>query len=229
MAVLPYRAAATRTAAPFWWAFKPSEGYSGLLRPRVRNDMNDTREAADMADEGVQQRLPAPISLADLFQRLGRAQGPGDGVNTPLDLRNADLAGLDLSLLHLLVVDFRGARLMGADFSRVSLSGSDFRGADLRQVIFVEADVSDSYFDGANLTDATFAQADISGACFDGATMTRALLAHVDATYATFTGTDLSGASLHGANVTAADLADARFDAQTVLTDIVTDAQTRLP
>ncbi len=48
----------------------------------------------------------ALTSLDDLFRQLGRAPGPGDGVNAPLDLRDADLAGLDLSILHLLVVDF---------------------------------------------------------------------------------------------------------------------------
>jgi uncharacterized protein YjbI with pentapeptide repeats len=185
-------------------------------------------EAVDMADEGVQQ-MPAPTSLDDLFRRLGRSPGSGDGVNTPLDVREANLAGVDLSVLHLLVVDFRGARLAGADFSRVSLSGSDFRGADLRQALFVGADVSDAHFDNADLTGATFAHADVSGACFDGATMTQAILDHADASYATFTGTNLSGASLHSADVSAADLADALTDAQTVLVNITTDAQTRLP
>ena len=57
-----------------------------------------------MTDEGVQQRPNALTSLDDLFRQIGRAPGPGDGINAPLDLRGADLAGLDLSMLHLLVV-----------------------------------------------------------------------------------------------------------------------------
>ncbi|BCN46688.1 hypothetical protein RE9431_49450 (plasmid) [Prescottella equi] len=81
-----------------------------------------------------------------------------------LDLRNARLAGLNLSN-----TDFRGAELAGASLARANLSRADFDQANLSGAILARATLTGANLTKANLTRANLAGATLYGAKVDGA------------------------------------------------------------
>lgn len=78
---------------------------------------------------------------------------------TAVDLRGADLSGVNLAWATLRRVDLSGARLVGADL----------RGADLRETDLSGADLSGAQMRGADLRSATLTRTDLSGAMLDRA------------------------------------------------------------
>jgi hypothetical protein len=83
-----------------------------------------------------------------------------------VELRRADLGGLDLSGADLQdaragAVNLRHACLTGADLSRAHLWGADLRYADLSQATLAGASLYRATLDGALLPDADFTDADL--------------------------------------------------------------------
>lgn len=113
-----------------------------------------------------------------------------------INVRYADLGGVNLAAVVLLgaVLDgsnLRDARMTHADLRRVSLKDADLTGADLRGADLTGATVACAHLDNAQLTDALLVKADLTGA-----TLKRADLTFTDATKA-----DLSGAILNAAHL----------------------------
>jgi len=149
-----------------------------------------------------------------------------------MDMRDAPLAGLDLSL-----TEFSGAIFTGNDLTGVNLSGCDLSGAD-----FSDCQLVRTNFSGAILTNATFQGSDLKAANWEGAlcegtrfnnldlngidwtnlrapkasftlcNLKHAILDHALLLGAEFPHSDLSRARLHLAILTDADLRRCRAD-----------------
>lgn len=101
-----------------------------------------------------------------------------------IDLRNAQLKGVNLEGCDLSYADLRDADLSGANLTKcylneANLSGANLSGANLTgaylikayltKVNFQKAIVKEAYFTGSFLTRANFYKADLSGAFLNGA------------------------------------------------------------
>ncbi|MCB9796318.1 MAG: pentapeptide repeat-containing protein [Alphaproteobacteria bacterium] len=117
---------------------------------------------------------------------LGLWQGEKIGKGEQLELRLANLSGLDLrrSLLAWANLcgtwaqkqDFSGADLSGALLTDSDLSGCDFTGADLRRADLSRCDLRGARFKGANLDGADLERCWLEDADFSGAKLGKALL-----------------------------------------------------
>ena len=129
-----------------------------------------------------------------------------------LNLRGADLAGLDLGCKHtdqpapgsavqrcvdLTDADMRAARARDTILTDADLRSTDLRKADLMSARLVDADLRRADVRGADLTDAELQRAHLDGADLRDANLTRA---------------DLSGAFLRGADLRGAALVMATLD-----------------
>ncbi|MBX6748539.1 MAG: pentapeptide repeat-containing protein [Micromonosporaceae bacterium] len=118
-----------------------------------------------------------------------------------MDLRGADLRGLDLSEAYLFNTVLVGVNLSGAYLVKATLNGADLRHADLTGAKLTKAEAYQCRADGAIFRNADlfaveFYYARLVEGDFRGATMTSIR----------FLGADLTGADLRGAK-----LVDARF------------------
>lgn len=140
---------------------------------------------------------------------------PFDGLN----LREAQLGGLDLSDAHMsstvmVDADLSGADLHNANLSRAAMSGADLNDVDLHNADLTAADLSDADLSDADLSPAYVYRTDLSGADLtgvklSGADLTEADLSGADLRNANLSGADLTDVSLRGANLSGADLSDA--------------------
>ncbi|PSN19461.1 low-complexity protein [filamentous cyanobacterium CCP5] len=96
---------------------------------------------------------------------------------------SCNLAGVDLSGIHLIGADLRKADLTAANLSGVNLEGADLTGADLT---------------AANLSGAFLTNASLAGADLDYANFAEAQLYFVDVTGASMEGLNLAGATVIG-------------------------------
>lgn len=129
-----------------------------------------------------------------------------------LDLRGAELGGLDLSCRVALEqsspevcanfssADLRGANLSGADMTGANLSGADLAGADLTGVNLTAANVRGVTGQNLNL-----GNSNLTGARFDAADLTDA---------------DLWEADLTGASLVAVELGGARISVTTIMNEV---------
>lgn len=118
-----------------------------------------------------------------------------------MDLRGADLRGLDLSEAYLFNTVLVEVNLSGTGLVRATLNGADLRRADVTGAKLTKAEAYECQADGATFRDADlfavdFLYASAVGCDFRGATMNSIRLL----------GADLTGADLRGAS-----LVDARF------------------
>jgi uncharacterized protein YjbI with pentapeptide repeats len=128
-----------------------------------------------------------------------------------LDLRNAQLGGIELKSGFKSPVDLSFAQLFGAQFLGVQLFGTCLEGANLEG-----AHLYRTHLEGANLEGANLAKASLEGACLDGARLDHANLAgaNLDGAFllwANLEGARLAGASLAGARLSGASLVGARL------------------
>lgn len=145
-----------------------------------------------------------------------------------LDLRGADLHGLDFSVMDALTADLTGANLAGASFAQMNLTGARFAGANLRGAICFEAGLSAALLAGADLSETVLYSADLTNADLRGADLQCAVLDFADLTGADLSGADLRGASFHEADLRGINGDGARSDEETNFTGITRDAATRL-
>ncbi|MDP8973959.1 MAG: pentapeptide repeat-containing protein [Actinomycetota bacterium] len=142
------------------------------------------------------------------------------------DLRNANLAGVDLTGAALWQADLRGANLAGAalehadlynarlDPSRsrlTNLAEARLHQADLTLANLTQADLSGAALTEANLGHANLHDADLRGADLDWADLTEANLFLLQGQGADFHAADLIRADLGRADLTGANLTDARL------------------
>jgi uncharacterized protein YjbI with pentapeptide repeats/energy-coupling factor transporter ATP-binding protein EcfA2 len=141
--------------------------------------------------------VPPGVSIELAGAYLNHAIWPG------VNLRNAQLAEIDLSFSDLSGAHLASANLAGANFRRAILKEANLEGAMLPQANFSAADLrgangSRANFSGVNLENADLTDGNFKNARFCDARMIRAK----------FTGADMAGADLQYAKMTEADFAD---------------------
>ncbi len=120
-----------------------------------------------------------------------------------INLRNADLSGINLQGSDLSYADLRNA-----DLSKANLSNCYFNEANLQEVNLSGANLQGAYFIKAYLIKANLTKANIKEAYLTGSFVTRANFSKAD-----LSGTFLNGTHLSGANFTKATYDNAtRFD-----------------
>lgn len=129
-----------------------------------------------------------------------------------IDLRQADLRGLDLSSAYLLQADLREADLSHAKFQAAQLDG-----ALLVDAVCVGTDFSHSRMVNACLTRAHCDHAVFTGANMRSAQLDFAELAAIDLSGANITSVSFRDSFLHGTSVAVADLLEIRDDLWAVL------------
>jgi uncharacterized protein YjbI with pentapeptide repeats len=122
-----------------------------------------------------------------------------------LQLRGADLRGINLSQ-----ADLRGADLSKANLREVNLSGANLAEAQLN-----EADLSSANLEGANLSETSLIKAYLIKANLRSANLRDAYLTGAYLTKSIFTDADLKGAYLNGTQLTGANFKGARYDQKT--------------
>ena len=122
-----------------------------------------------------------------------------------LDLRGAQLCGVDLRPLRLSGATMENANLTFANLEDMDLTNAQLQWANCRQARFGRADLSD-----AHLSDADFSEVKARRCKFQGAIMPAKMLEadleEADFTDAKFPNTDMTDAEFRGANLTGADL-----------------------
>lgn len=118
-----------------------------------------------------------------------------------LDLRDADLKGVNMSARSLVDADFSFANLENAN-----LGDSDLRRASLHETRLVNAYLKEAVLEGADLAYANLSGANLSSARMKGASLRRSNCSGVDLTY-----TDLRSADLRRVNLQSSDLENANL------------------
>ena len=122
-----------------------------------------------------------------------------------IQLRRADLRGLDLS--H--------ADLRGADLSYSNLRDVNLSGANLSEVYLDEADLSGANLQGTNLQNASLIKAYLMKTNLENANLSQAYLTGAYLTKAIAINANLAGAYLKGSKLAGADLTGAYYDSKT--------------
>ena len=157
----------------------------------------------DMADEAQIDLLRRDVTKWNQW----RKEHPG----VAIDLRGAELSGVNLSGANLIKADLSEAELSeanlrGANLIKADLSSAKLIGADLINVILIGADLSSAKLTGADLIGANLINAILSGADLSGAELRGAELRGADLSEATLKGATLKGATLKGAKLRGANL-----------------------
>ena len=124
-----------------------------------------------------------------------------------LDLRKANLGGLNLSRFDLSYTDLGGANLRWAN-----LSGANLSGADLSEANLSGANLSGANLSGADLSEANLSGANLSRALFKNTKLNNAYLGHANLSRALFKNTKLNNAYLGHANLSKAIIKNCNFE-----------------
>ena len=162
------------------------DGWLQLERPATRPDVQEA------------------IRVIGKLERLPRNQDD-TGLLYWMDLRGAQLCGVELYGLRLNRAHLENANLMYARLEDMDLTGAQLQWANCRQALVERADLS-----GAEMSDADFSGVKARNSQFRGAMMPAKMidadLEQADLTEAKFPNTDLTGAELRGANMSGENL-----------------------
>jgi uncharacterized protein YjbI with pentapeptide repeats len=164
-------------------------------RPDVKPDLSavsSRRMGLDLLEAGEEDNPESPAYRA-ITLNLAHA-----------NLREANLAGLDLTEAELSYTDLRETTLDRTALDRARLLYADMRGIRIDQARFQHANLS-----YANLEDVDLSLANLGGANFAHASMRGAKLSHKSSGGAIFIGADLRGADLRGCILWDADFTNA--------------------
>jgi uncharacterized protein YjbI with pentapeptide repeats len=124
---------------------------------------------------------------------------PGSGAFRKLDIRGADLSGMNFSKAKLAGADLSDAKLMRAQMAKADLRGATFARADLTRASLDGADLSGAtLLPEAILTNASCVATNLQGCEMDGANLVAATLRGADLRRASLRGADLTHAVLKG-------------------------------
>ena len=166
--------------------------YSELQRGILQRE-EEARELSESLGikyyEASDQKKALKEAMADVQKETG-----------PLDLRGADLSGLNLRGLDLAGANLEGANLEGAEIGYTHLEEANLKNANLQNIEGRDANLS-----GANLEGADLRSANLHGMEFEGANLRNTDLreASLEATNLR-EGADLRGADLRGAYISGA-------------------------
>jgi uncharacterized protein YjbI with pentapeptide repeats len=157
------------------------------------------------------------------------------GLESVVDLQEADLSGVDLSGANLSGANLRRANLNNANLQEANLARADLSEvnlrqanlsrtllwkADLQQADLQEANLSDAHVNEANLEDAVLGWANLYFTSLREANLQNATLVEANLSYTNLWETDLTGAYLGGATgVRDSQLAEALLSDSTWMPD----------
>ena len=130
----------------------------------------------------------------------------------PVDLVQADLAGLSLRGFDLSGADLMAATLTGADLTQARLAGVRLAYANLGRANLARADAGASDLLCANLQGANLVETRLGRACLRGATLDGGYLIGADCVGADFSNASFRGAKLKSLNLTQSRLTGADMD-----------------
>lgn len=167
-------------------------------------------------------RVPA-LLFAMLFSAcaVGVAETTNPRFCFGCNFAGTQLSNTDFSDVVYVGSNFASASLSGASFREAKLVAANFQGADLSHADFDDSECTACNFEGAKLDGATFTSARIVAANFGGFSSKltdEALRALLSGCYscnfrsASLAGRDLSGVSMMGADLSQADLRNAKFN-----------------
>ena len=161
------------------------DGWLQLERPATRQDVQ---------------------AAVEVIARLERRPRIGDDrLQFLMDLRGAQLCGVDLRPLRLSGATMENAILTFANLEGMDLTSAQLQWANCRQARFGRADLSDAHMSDADFSEVKARKCKFRGAIMP-ARMVDADLEEADFTDAKFPNTDMTDAEFRGANLTGADL-----------------------
>jgi uncharacterized protein YjbI with pentapeptide repeats len=165
----------------------------------------DERSVLLAAIELLEARAEEPEVVPWTRERVIEALDNGDS------LREADLAGLDLS-----GIDFKKSDLRGGDLREASLVGANLAECNLSRARLDHCEASDASLAGAELSRASFrgaslVKANLKGARFNDVDFREADLQNANCGQSTGKGTDLTGAKLDRCSFAGSDLRGGNF------------------
>ena len=152
-----------------------------------------------MGDKMTQEELKMALELHKKW-----LSNESDGVR--LDLRNADLRGMDLTHANLSYADLSGTNLSYAKLSHADLSNANLTWAILNDANLYLANLSHADLMHANLTLADLSNANCSDADMRFSILSDANLSHADLRFAFLSFAYLSNSILIGANLNDTEL-----------------------
>ncbi|MEM9927367.1 MAG: pentapeptide repeat-containing protein [Cyanobacteria bacterium P01_D01_bin.50] len=165
---------------------------------------NGVNTGQNKASTVTEHKIPTDIQAA--LTVIGRRNASLDRENQKLDLRNAQIRGVDLSNANLQRVDLRNSDLCGACLHGTDLYRANLDGALLCQSNLYEVNLQEASLKGANLAGSI-----INKGLLYGANLRDANLCGASLRAANLMGANLYKANLHGANLKAANLAGAKL------------------
>ena len=134
------------------------------------------------------------------------------GVNlTGVDLRSADLSEANLTEVDLRVARLNNANLSGACLNNANLSGARLNNANLNGAVLTNINLNGARLNNANLNGAVLTNINFNGAILSGAILSSVTLRSITLRGATLRSITLSHSDLSGADLSAADLTSANL------------------
>ncbi|MBE9212144.1 pentapeptide repeat-containing protein [Plectonema cf. radiosum LEGE 06105] len=160
-------------------------------------------------------KIPTDIQAA--LTVIGRRNANQDPENKRLNLRNAQIRGVDLSNANLQRADLRnadlsGACLQGTDLYRANLDGATISQSNLYQVNLQQASLKGANLAGSIINKGLLYGANLRDANLCGASLRAANLIGANLYKANLMGANLKAANLAGAKLFLANLQSAKLD-----------------
>jgi uncharacterized protein YjbI with pentapeptide repeats len=217
-----------------WLAYWSGQGLPWRTEPEIgrrrQEELSRLRTTTANIEQGVYPFKDEKLSRADiewlLAHPLEDAEASKDSeqpVYKRLDVRGADLSGINLSKLPLsrlqaglTLEEDRHAtgeqsQAAAAIMERADLSGAHLESADLSRVILNQAILLETHLEDADLGLASLPHAILAGAHLEGANLARTDLEQATLLEAHLEGADLFGTNLRKANLLEAHLEGARL------------------
>ncbi|MDA2805420.1 pentapeptide repeat-containing protein [Nocardiopsis suaedae] len=137
-------------------------------------------------------------ALEEYIEWLGSSGAAGAEMVGDVDLRGAEVRGLDFTDLWLLGANMAGVDATGADFSRANLSGAILENGIFVGASFVRTEFTQARGVGAVFRDATFSAVQVVSSDFRGADFSRVSFKEAGLLKTDATGADFSGSWFGG-------------------------------
>ena len=176
-------------------------------------------EVKQMAD---QQQVALLKEGSDIWNRWRR-----EHPDSQVDLRDADLSGVENLLTHSIKVEFQEPFYNFGEIIPISMPGMDLRNMDLSGANLMRAKIGRANFSGANLSKANLIELDLRRADLSGANLSGAYLIGADLREANLLRADLREAHLSRANLSRANLRYAKLNGADLTWAVLSEADLR--
>ncbi len=140
-------------------------------------------------------------------------------------LVDKDLAGLDLSGLHMPGTLFNNANMVGTNLSESTLLSCQLNGTDLSKAVLVSCEIHDGTLEGTLLAGADLDKAEFEGCTWVGVDLSWASLKGTKLSGCTFRQCNFEGAVLTGAELSRSKFTDCRFEGVDLLAATTEDCE----